>query len=84
MFFTILFIYFIYYFIIICTPRGRGRDSIVPVKRKDLFRLLGLNDPLDSLDPVEVMYLYCWPAQPGDPSKIRVGSVIVFSVCSPF
>ena len=27
---------------------------MVPVKRKDLFKLLGLNDPLDIVDPTEV------------------------------
>ena len=28
--------------------------QVVPVKRKDLFKLLGLNDPLDIVDPTEV------------------------------
>ena len=27
-------------------------------------------------------FSYDWPAQPGDPSMIRVASVIAFSVCS--
>ena len=36
--------------------RGRERENVVPVKRKDLFRLLGLNDPLDIVDPTEVAF----------------------------
>ena len=28
--------------------------QVVPVKRKDLFKLLGLNDPLDIVAPTEV------------------------------
>ena len=45
----------------LCPPRvsgrrsngGAGRGQFVPVKRKDLFKLLGLNDPSLMLDPSE-------------------------------
>lgn len=33
---------------------------MVPVKRKDLFKLLGLNDPLDMVDPTEVWRPVVW------------------------
>ena len=36
--------------------RGQERENVVSVKRKDLFRLLGLIDPLDLVDPTEVIF----------------------------
>ena len=47
-----------------CDTRGREREAVVPVKRKDLFKLLGLNDPLDMVDPTEVWRPVVWVVDP--------------------